>query len=1044
MDAPKINLIKDGFATKYDERLNVDPQSQASFKVQIINQNPFFLARDIQVVNILQRNSHNASVQLLGDNFSDYTMYAVPPNQPITLDILVNKGADETYIYDSLQLCVMPKCYFDNPALTQSLAIGDTVTFSVHFTNPCSELLLSQPEENWLIQRRNLTSNTNQEALPIKVAGFDVGSNNFQGIYFQYRRIGVQNDWQRIPNSYVSKENLSLFVAANILPNEAPYYLYIWDITDDFERYPNGEYELRSVAECFINGKTVLSYSPKSKGTIDRNQQLIGFPQPSDKMWTYGDEISISFTTDIDCNRIDSTNFVLRNLNSLINGIYTPISGKIYCHNNKLTFIPNAPMTSFDGDTLQFIVSGVYDITGKLLNTETWSFGVYARNLYMDKTQFEVELYKGEQKTLTSHFYNFKPSGNLTYSILGLTPINAGNDGTYSNWFTARNARLVTIAAGTSQTVYFDMNAANLPVGDYMATFNVQDETVPFSMYQNALTFRVKVLPKAAPWQVNTALFAENMTVHSNYRFSNPLLPVNTDTSDLISVWIENELRGVGKIDKIGAYYDAIITTYGNTNDTGKPLTFRVWDSQTGTEYDAFPPTPKTYLKDSDMGSIMNPIVLNVNQIADKARYVYLREGWNLFSFNSQNANDSLRKTLASLTHLTNGNVIKTATRSATFNGTTWITANGLYTTDVYHGYQLHLAKADTLRVTGILPTVLAKDSLFTGWNLISAPVNVPTNLTTLLARSNFLTGSEPDSMVIKTVSPPNEPQYQNMVAYYKTTQNPAWQFSNASGMEAIRPNYGYWLKVDKNTNLCMSSTICAGTTVLRTGHAGSVAFDPFDRQTWVVNPSQYAFNMLITGYVEIDGSLSPLSPLSVSPLTTTATMPKIAAYIGNECRGVGELVYIPELKRYLISLFVYANTENESLSFRIYQPEKDRYYAHFEPLPFETDALIGTLSQPYRFSNLPPDNTFSATAYPNPFQHTLNIDLVADVAQDYTIELCDIMGKTVAVYSHKEANLTESIALKTQGLGLVQGVYLLHIKSSLGEQKTIKVVYNP
>ena len=31
----------------------------------------------------------------------------------------------------------------------------------------------------------------------------------------------------------------------------------------------------------------------------------------------------------------------------------------------------------------------------------------------------------------------------------------------------------------------------------------------------------------------------------------------------------------------------------------------------------------------------------------------------------------------------------------------------------------------------------------------------------------------------------------------------------------------------------------------------------------------------------------------------------KVAAYIGQECRGVGELVYVPELGRYMISMFV-------------------------------------------------------------------------------------------------------------------------------------------
>lgn len=181
----------------------------------------------------------------------------------------------------------------------------------------------------------------------------------------------MDNDWKTIPNSYTSKDSLAAFVAANVFPNEIPYYWYIWDITDDFDRYPNGDYQIRVVAECMVEGKIVLSYSNISKGTIDRNQQLVGLPEPSDKIWTYGDEISISFTQDINCPEIDSANFVVRNLNSLVNGEYTIVPGKVYCHNNKLSFIPNAPMSTFDGDTLQFTVNNVHSVIGELMNEET-------------------------------------------------------------------------------------------------------------------------------------------------------------------------------------------------------------------------------------------------------------------------------------------------------------------------------------------------------------------------------------------------------------------------------------------------------------------------------------------------------------------------------------------------------------------------------------------------------------------------------------------------------------------------------------------------
>ena len=1024
-DDPHINLLKNGGTTKRDEAFVIDPDGHATFKLLVSNDNPFHSTRDIAIRQIVGSNKSGAVLKIFGQPFFDNLFTNVSPYEPLQIDLTVERGLDE-YVYEDIKVMVLPICYLD-PSITYTLQNSDTVTFSVYFNNPCSEIVLAEPEDNWVIQRRNFTSNVNQEALPIKVAGFDVESPDFQRIYFQYRRIGVQNDWQLVPNSFVNKDDLAEFVAANVFPQETPYYWFIWDITDDFERYPNGNYELRVVAECQTNGKTVLSYSNKTTGVIDRNQQLIGLPEPADKMWTYGDEIAISFVSDIACNLIDSSNFVVRNLNNLVNGIYSVVPGKVYCHNNKLSFIPNADMRTFDGDTLQFTVSGVYDVTGALLNDETWSFGVYARDLYMDNTKFDIQLYQGDETTLISHFYNKKTSGSLTFDILGLNSVN----GTYSNWFTARPPQ-GTITAGTNKVVYFDINAANLDVGFYTVTFDVQDQSSPFSMYEKALTFNLEVLPKPTNWVVNPANFEHSMTVNANYRFTNPITTNNTDTTDFISVWIENELRGTAKVEKIGTYYAAIINVFGNDSDAGKALSFRVWDSSTGTEYDAFSTTPRTYTKDANIASIINPLILNVNQVEDKVRYMYFNEGWNLFSFNSNKANDSLNKVLSSLRYLQGGEVIKTATKAATFNGNTWITANGFYTTDIYHGYQMYLNHDDTLRITGTLPITIPKDSLFSGWNLIAAPVTVPTSLETLLSASNFLSSAQPDSMILKTRNLPTESQYQNMIAYYKATQTPKWLYSNASGMESIRPNHGYWLRVNKKTNLCMSTTTCGNTIILRTGSNVTQSFDAFDVETWQVNPSDYEFNMLLTAYIELDNEL------------LIQEHSKVAAYMGKECRGLGELVYVPELKRYLLSMFVYANEIDEQISFRIYNPQNDRYYAHFEAVTFESDNLMGTLEMPYRFSNLAPDNAFSAEAYPNPFQHKLNLDIISDIEQDYIVNLTDMMGRVIMTTTLNETGTNHHIEIKTSDAKLVEGVYLLHIKGSKGEQKAVKVIYNP
>lgn len=1026
-DDPRINILKDGGATKYDLIENVDPDGTAKILIQISSLNPFHSTRDITLTNILSSNPGGASIKLGGNALTNYTFFNVSPDEPIVMELTVSRGPSE-YEYDNMKIAVIPTCYSD-PEITYTATNGDTITFSVHFSNPCSDIVLASPEDNWVIQRRNLSSTNNQEALPVKVAGFDVNNPEFRSIRFEYRRTGVNNEWIPIAGSVISRDSLEVYQSLNVFPGEVPYYWFIWDITDDFDRYPNGNYEVRAVAECMIDGKLVFSYTSPSSGTIDRNMQLLGLPEPSDQIWTYGDEIAIRFMSDIQCNKIDSANFILKNKNELVGGNYTLIPGKIYCQDNRLRFIPDALMKSFDGDTLEFTVSGVYSVTGEIMNDQIWSFAVSARDLYMDKTKFDVQVYQGESITVYSNFYNKKPAGTLTYSILGLTP-SGTNDGTYANWLTARNSQNITLAAGGNQTVYFDLSAANLEPGYYQVSLDVQDSIS--RVYTDALTFEMKVLPKASGWSVNPALYENSMTVMANYRFTNPLI-LNTDTTDLISVWIGNEIRGVGKIEKVGANVLAAVNVYGNAAENGKPLMFRIWDTETGNEYDASPPSPGTYQSDGSIGMITNPLLLNVNQVEDKARYIALAQGWNLFSLNTSKANDSLNKVLMGLRHPNNGDVIKTASKSATYStaSNSWITANGLYTMNIYNGYQMYLSQADTLRITGTISGTLSRDSLFNGWNLIGVPLAAPGSIHTVLASSKFPVTAQPDSMQLKTTALPGY-DYLNMTAYYKPSQNPDWLFTVSSGMDEIRPTFGYRIKVNKNTSLCMSTTACSGTTLLRTGANSLPVFDRFDTETWVVNPSAYEFNMLITGYVEIDDDL----------IAQAGT--KVAAYIGNECRGVGELVYVPELKRYMISMFVYANEAGESMSFRIYEPQNGRYYEHFESLDFESDKLTGTLEQPYRLSNFAPDNAFSIAVYPNPFQSFIVLNITSDLVQDYQIQLTDLMGRVIESYTVQGESTAQSFEIRTTHLELTEGVYLLHIKGSLGEQKAVKVIYNP
>ena len=118
------------------------------------------------------------------------------------------------------------------------------------------------------------------------------------------------------------------------------------------------------------------------------------------------------------------------------------------------------------------------------------------------------------------------------------------------------------------------------------------------------------------------------MTLITNFNFNNTNIK-STDTTDLISVWIDNELRGVANINKFtNVLYSAVIAIYGNPADFGKTLKFRVWDASAATEYDARPDANAvvTFASDKIDGSVSQPRLLDVFTASDRARCRYFAD----------------------------------------------------------------------------------------------------------------------------------------------------------------------------------------------------------------------------------------------------------------------------------------------------------------------------------------------------------------------------------------------------------------------------------
>lgn len=128
---------------------------------------------------------------------------------------------------------------------------------------------------------------------------------------------------------------------------------------------------------------------------------------------------------------------------------------------------------------------------------------------------------------------------------------------------------------------------------------------------------------------------------------------------------------------------------------------------------------------------------------------------------------------------------------------------------------------------------------------------------------------------------------------------------------------------------------------------AGVWAQNPLNPNTWTVNPASYSETMLITGVIQVNN------------VEITSANYKISAFVNGQCRGVATPVYVPQLDRYLVTLFVYSNGGNEEVEFWVHDQNANVVLPVTEKLAFNSAAPVGTPANPYIFKTLQANVTF-------------------------------------------------------------------------------------
>lgn len=947
---------------------NLDPEKPHTVYLQIANLSPFGEARDVYLYLDASSNENGAIVRvdgkpITGGNQSGgLTITYIGANQPFLLPIEVSRAADR-YEFKNLRFIMRPSCtdldLFVNIPDDGSLT-ADTVIVDVVFESPCTDITLSSPGDDWLITRRNPFIPDDREDLVVELVDYDPFNIPLEEIALQVRRIGDGSGWSSpnvpaleiakddppIPGyDYpISKDSLQVYNAENFAVDQSPKLFFTWDITEDYAdneiNYPDGVYEIRAVARCGSRGEV---YSNVARGEIRRNSGgLFALLEPSDGIYVPGDEISVAINKPLNCSDVTPTTNVFevfRKSDSLA------VPGVVACFDNKdkLIFQPT-DITQFDGDTLIARISAIQDENGIIYDTTfIIEFLVLTRDLFVDDNVLNVTMYQGSTVELSTRAFA-NSAGLVPFTVTSSEP-----------WATPVPNGGLAIPNSQGEQINFVISSNTLPVGDTSVVMTFMSQTA--SPSTSTVTINVRVVAKPPYWVVNET-YSGNMFVIANYRFLNEMM-TSVDTMDQIAVFIDNEIRGVAKIGRTDqGQYAAFVSIGGEAEDEGKTLEFRVWDAEPGIEYNATilddmeMPTTLTFKTGDKFGTFMDPEILEIDRSTDRARYIPLNGNgsWTWFSLNSEEQDMSVDNILRELTSAQDGDIIVTnqgALAAFVPGSSQWEGVSGLDEFVPENGYRIYLTGVDdTIRITGT-NAKFGPIPLAAGFNLIGYPRQDTLGINTALAPTPNFVGVQDGDFIFTIAQDPSKPGLSNnMLAEFL---GGTWNFVLGSGMEVMRPYFGYQVFVQGDATLSYPGATSAIETAA-SNDMPAIDFekirldasqaDPDVPETWAVDPAQYPMNMIMTGELEIDGILS----------VDTADM--VAAFIDGECRGLSKIGYVKGQDKYYVVMFIYGDTFGEEVDIRFYDASENRILFNKERMKFVPSQTIGKFSDPYKFEN--------------------------------------------------------------------------------------------
>lgn len=457
-------------------------------------------------------------------------------------------------------------------------------------------------------------------------------------------------------------------------------------------------------------------------------------------------------------------------------------------------------------------------------------------------------------------------------------------------------------------------------------------------------------------------------------------------TSDQLElgVFCGNECRGTSIAHLFEyvqpSYYMVDPMVYG---DAGDVYTFKLFDHSIGQELILTPPESITFIE-SGYGTVFEPYILNFISAVNHTQA--LSSGWNWWStyieMDGVDGLDMLKNSLGDT-------CIRIQSRNQYLDNYTTFWYGSLTAITNEQSYRIRTNAECEATLVGF--SAIPENHPITinnGWNWVGFPCSFNVSVST--AFNGF--------------SPEVNDQMKGRHQYAVYLGNNFWYGT----LNTLESGQGY---------MYMSNSGEAKTLTYQTGRNENLVDNITTKNNYFV-PSyeNYADNLTFTAVIELDG------------LEVRSEDYELAAFVGDECRGSVELMYVAPIDRYVAFLLVYGDAEEDM---RFVLTNGMETVLSEDMVRFTADATIGTLTNPaiLHFGTLGMDDQQQefVNVYPNPSNDIFNVEGNGI----RKVEVIDALGQTILSEevrgNHVQINLD----------GKARGIYLLRVITSKGINTT-------